>query len=85
MLIQEFRHINSGSLTLVSLAHTCRDHCLDFFLNAHHNGFLPMQLEVVWNLLLQGGSEGPTLISCAVTHTLYILKCARGALAGVLG
>ncbi len=41
-----------------------------------------MQLEVVWNLLLQAGSEGPTLISCAVTHTLYILKCARGALAG---
>jgi len=23
-----------------------------------------MQLEVVWNLLLKAGSEGPTLISC---------------------
>ena len=38
-----------------------------------------MQLKVVWNLLLQAGSEGPALISCAV----FILKCARGALAEV--
>jgi hypothetical protein len=26
-----------------------------------------MQLEVVWNLLLQAGSEGPTLISRAAS------------------
>ena len=26
-----------------------------------------MQLEVLWNLLLQAGSEGPTLISCAAS------------------
>jgi len=30
MLTQEFRHLISGSLTLVFLAHTCRDLCLDF-------------------------------------------------------
>jgi len=30
-----------------------------------------MQLKVVWSLLLQADSEGPTLIFCAVTHTLY--------------
>ena len=47
MLTLEFRHLHSGSLTLVFLIHTCRDLCLDFFLNAHHNGSLPMQLEVV--------------------------------------
>lgn len=41
-----------------------------------------MQLEVVWSPLLQAGSEGPALISCAVMHTPYnIQKCARGALA----
>ena len=40
-------------------------------LNAHHNGSLPMQLEVLWSLLLQADPEGPTLISCTVTHTLY--------------
>jgi hypothetical protein len=31
-----------------------------------------MQLEVVWSLRLYNGSEGPTLISCVVVHTLYI-------------
>ena len=30
-----------------------------------------MQLEVLWSLLLQADSEGPSLIFCAVTHTLY--------------
>ena len=40
-------------------------------LNAHHNGSLPMQLKVVSSLLLQADSEGPTLIFCAVTRTLY--------------
>jgi hypothetical protein len=30
-----------------------------------------MQLEVLWGLLLQADPEGPTLISCTVTHTLY--------------
>ena len=40
------------------------------FLNAHHHGSLPQQLEAVWNLLLQAGSEGPPLISCAASwHT----------------
>jgi len=35
--------------------------------NAHHNGSLPMQLEVFWSLLLQTDSEGPTLIFCATS------------------
>ena len=43
-----------------------------------------MQLEVVWSPLLQAGSEGPALISCAVMHTPYnIQKRARGALAEI--
>jgi hypothetical protein len=32
------------------------------FLNAHHQGSLPQQLEVVWSPLLQADSKGPTLI-----------------------
>jgi hypothetical protein len=31
--------------------------------NAHHQGFLPSQLGVVWNLLLQADSRGPSPIS----------------------
>jgi hypothetical protein len=35
---------------------------------------------VVWNLLLQAGSEGPTLIGKAVTRYLALWAfCARGA------
>ena len=33
------------------------------FLDAHHHGFCPQQLEVVWSLALQPDSEGPSLIS----------------------
>jgi hypothetical protein len=43
------------------------------FLNAHHNGSLPMQLEVFWCLLLQADSEGPTyphFMCSLVTHYL---------------
>ena len=47
--------------------------------NAHHNGSLPMQLEVFWSLLLQADSEGPNPhLLCSYAH--FILKCARGAL-----
>ena len=35
-----------------------------------------MQFKVAQSLLLQTGAEGSTLISCAVTHTLYV----KGAL-----
>ena len=41
---------------------------LRLFLNAHHKGSLPMQLKVVWDLLLQADPEGPTLIFCAALH-----------------
>src|SRR5262249_34328318 len=34
-------------------------------LNAHHRGFWPKQLQVVWDLVLQPDPEGPTLISHA--------------------
>ena len=40
---------------------------LCLFLNAHYPGSLPAQLKVVWSLLLQAGSEGPPLISCATS------------------
>ncbi len=50
-------HLSDSHLTCFS--------CL--FLNAHHTGSLPVQLKVVWSLLLQAGSEGPTLIfSCSL-------------------
>jgi hypothetical protein len=31
--------------------------------DVHHRGFWPKQLLAVWNLPLQGGSEGPSFIS----------------------
>jgi len=34
-----------------------------FPLCAHDHGFCPQAPKVVWNLSLQTGSEGPTLIS----------------------
>ena len=79
-----FRHLINGSLALISLILTWHGLLPCLFLNAHHHGFWPQQLEVVWSLLLQAGSEGPALIFCAVTHTLY-KKRARGALAGIAG
>jgi hypothetical protein len=33
------------------------------FHDVHHRGFCPKQLMVVWSLLLQSGSEGPSFIS----------------------
>ena len=41
---------------------------LRLFLNAHHKGSLPLQLKVVWDLLLQADPEGPVLIFCAALH-----------------
>ena len=41
---------------------------LRLFLNAHHKGSLPLQLKVVWDLLLQADPEGPALIFCAALH-----------------
>jgi len=67
---QEFRHLINGSLALVFLIHTSPQSLPRLSINAHHNGSLPMQLEVVWNLPLQTGSEGPALIFFTVTHTL---------------
>ena len=42
----------------------------DLFLNAHHNGSLPMQVEVFWSLPLQVDSEGPTYphLLCSYAH-----------------
>jgi hypothetical protein len=34
-----------------------------FSFRVHDHGFCPQPPKVVWNLLLQAGSEGPTLIS----------------------
>jgi hypothetical protein len=34
------------------------------FPDAHHHGFWPQQLRVVWSLCLYSGSEGPPFISC---------------------
>ncbi len=72
-----FRHLINGSLALISLILTWHSLLPCLFLNAHHKGSLPMQLEVVWSLLLQAGSEGPTLISCAVAHTSNLYSKVR--------
>src|SRR5581483_2874789 len=42
--------------------------CRAFSFPAHYHGFCPQQREVVWNLLLQDGSEGPPLIDYSVTQ-----------------
>ena len=48
-------------------------------INAHHEGSLPPQLEAVWNLLLQAGPEGPTLITCTAPHSLsFVRLCVHG-------
>ena len=71
LTIQQFRHLISGSLTLVFLIHTWPQSLLRLSLNAHHNGSLPMQLEVVWNQLLQADPRGPPSSSVQL-RTLYI-------------
>ena len=77
-----FRHLNSGLLTLGSLTHTCHDPMPWLFLNAHHHGFWPQQLKVVWSLLLQAGSEGPNphLLCSYAQIRASCPFCARGAL-----
>src|SRR5215813_11731574 len=40
-----------------------------FTFRVHDPGFWPKPPKVVWNLLLQAGSEGPTLISQTVAHS----------------
>ena len=78
-----FRHLISGSFSLISLNDTWHGLMPCLFLNAHHNGSLPMQLKVVWSLLLQARLRGayPHLLCSLVAHSwsakskqLYI-KC----------
>ncbi len=79
-----FRHLISGSLVLISLILTCHDPLPWLFLNAHHHGFWPQQLEVVWSLILQAGFEGPyphLLRSYVLQVNFYIYPVrTRGAL-----
>src|SRR6516164_8646672 len=53
-----------------------------FSFRVHDLVFWPKPPKVVWNLLLQAGSEGPTLISQTVAHLLSLsaVCCARGTL-----
>src|SRR5215831_6328265 len=53
-----------------------------FSFRVHDHGFCPQPPKVVWNLLLQAGSEGPTLIGQTVAHLLGLsaVCCARGTL-----
>ena len=70
-----FRHFFSGSLSLISIIHTW-SFLQDLFLNAHHNGSLPMQLKVVWSQCLYIDFGRPLFIysspiSCAASwHTI---------------
>jgi len=73
------------SLTSSKVLHQLDPHLtqslLCVFLNAHHNGSLPLQLKVVWSLLLQTGSEGPTLISSAASwHTICYIPLYKWTL-----
>ncbi len=67
-----FRHLIGSSLSLISLILTLPRSYAVTFLNAHHTSFWLMQLKVVWSLLLQAGSEGPSLISCAASNALFL-------------
>jgi hypothetical protein len=51
-----------------------------FSFRVHDRGFWPKPPEVVWSLLLQADSEGPSLISQTVAHLLSLsaVCCARG-------
>jgi hypothetical protein len=57
-----------------------------FSFRVHDLGFCPQPPQVVWNLLLQAGSEGPTLISQIVANLLSLsaVCCARGTLLSVI-
>ena len=48
---------------------------LRLFRNAHHTGSLPAQLTVVWWLLPEAATGGPTSISIAVTSRPTLLSC----------
>jgi hypothetical protein len=48
--------------------------CLVFSLTLTTSRLCGKQLKVVWSPLLQTGSEGPTLISCAASWRTYELK-----------
>src|SRR5215467_10108364 len=56
-----------------------------FSFRVHDHGFCPQPPKVVWNLLLQAGSEGPTLIGQTVAHLLGLAAvcCARGTLLSI--
>src|SRR5262245_56712219 len=56
-----------------------------FSFRVHDRGFWPKPPKVVWSLLLQADSEGPTLISQTVAHLLSLsaVCCARGTLLSV--
>src|SRR5215831_18910724 len=56
-----------------------------FSFRVHDRGFWPKPPKVVWSLLLQADSEGPTLISQTVAHLLSLAAvcCARGTLLSV--
>src|SRR5262252_8793481 len=51
-----------------------------FSFRVHDRGFWPKPSKVVWSLLLQADSEGPSLISQTVAHLLSLsaVCCARG-------
>src|SRR5215510_12333684 len=53
-----------------------------FSFRVHDRGFWPKPPKVVWSLLLQADSEGPSLISQTVAHLLSpsAVCCARGTL-----
>jgi hypothetical protein len=57
-----------------------------FSFRVHDRGFCPQPPKVVWSLLLQADSEGPTLISQTVAHLLSLsaVCCARGTLSSVV-
>ena len=68
----QFRHhLKIFDACVGSLSAHLRDPHLTYpvclFLNAHHYGFCPQQLEVVCSLPLQADCEGPSFISCATS------------------
>src|SRR5262249_36595921 len=78
-----FRHFSSGSLAVLFLPVTWLIRAFSF--RVHDRGFWPQPPKVVWSLLLQADSEGPTLISQTDAHLLSLsaVCCARGTLLSV--
>ena len=76
--VRSFRHV-IGQFTFVRLhgSHLTQS-SRAFCRNAHHQGSLPQQLAVVWSLLLQADSGGPTPIFNEAPRSPFLVSFLVG-------